>query len=313
MKKKFIYVCVFTSFFAFTQCSLFNFKNEPNIPGKLVLHFKEDEVGLKLFSMKANGENVRDLTNSLGFEAYYGSWTDNGDSLLFSSHYNGTTLGPGIFKTDTKGENTRGFRFNTSSTSTIPHPGLYPDQIGNEIFYQLKGSVYRLKLDDNSIFNITSGHDWFDYHYNFTVERESPNKVYTYSRIGRSSVFTVKKFDSKTGKVDSLTSVDGYVGDLSIRPDGKYLLYTHGGRIRGSLRILNVETKTEVPLELTFFQARAGNWNNSGSHFVIFAKQSSSSKTRMYYYKFDQESIKLIDVLENEYIDIGEGFDWYAD
>ena len=94
-------------FLAFTSCSLFGGGDPaPDIPGKILFSAKDDEGTSQIYTMKANGTDIKQLTHfdpSNG--GYQPSWSPDGQQILFSSFKSGSSIGPALWVMDADGSN----------------------------------------------------------------------------------------------------------------------------------------------------------------------------------------------------------------
>ncbi|MCW9707387.1 TolB family protein [Fodinibius salsisoli] len=140
---------------ALTSCSLFKSnENYPDIPGKLVFSAKDDGGTSQIFTMNANGPDLRKLTN-FGPEGGAGnpSWSPDGTQIVFENYTGATTLGPYLYVMDADGNNMRPLKKRQSESVRAligSAPAWSPD--GTKIAYQvctnceLGGSDYEIMV-----------------------------------------------------------------------------------------------------------------------------------------------------------------------
>ena len=300
------------------QCSLFEDEpNRPNIPGKLVFHTYTtgEDGGSRLFTMNADGSNNRNLTKSMGFEAVDGTWTNAGDSVIFNSDEGGTTLGPSIFKSNAKGTDVTSFLMTDNST---PLPGRAPKGVGQKLYfiYNSGGWIVPVLFEHNiesktsrDVLNLEN--ESAPLH--FDIHPRNENEIFSVVKNHETDTYYILRNNLSSEESDTLYISAQAIGNVSANHNGEYLLFQFGYNVGNSVHLLNVGEKLEVPLNLGISQSWIGNWNQSGTHLILFGKRSASSKLHLYYYAFNQGSATLLDSLSNQYVIDGEGFDWYAE
>lgn len=98
-----------TVILGFTACGLLNEeKKKPAIPGKIVFAAKDDNQNSQIYTMTANGANLKQLTDfPASGEAYSPSWSPDGQHIIFTSFKGGISTGPAIWVMDADGSNQR--------------------------------------------------------------------------------------------------------------------------------------------------------------------------------------------------------------
>lgn len=93
----------------FTACSLLDSNKDPerpDIPGKIVFSAKDEDGTSQIYTMNANGSDLKKLTSfSQSGEAVQPSWHPSGQQILFSSFEQGTSVGPALWVMDSDGSN----------------------------------------------------------------------------------------------------------------------------------------------------------------------------------------------------------------
>lgn len=104
----FFILAIFT-LFTFAGCKLLGGDDDNSpIPGKIVFAAKDNNGDSQIFTMKANGENVKQLTHfPPEGEAYSPSWSPDGEEIIFTSFKGGISTGPAIWVMDADGSNQR--------------------------------------------------------------------------------------------------------------------------------------------------------------------------------------------------------------
>lgn len=126
---------IFILSFASTACGLLGSdENNPSVPGKIV--FAAGRTS-QIFSMNADGSNVRRLTNFKNDEAFQPAWSPNGNQIVFEKT-GATSLGPELYVMDANGNNLRPLKRRKEGPIEVligGNPDWSPD--GSRIAYTL--------------------------------------------------------------------------------------------------------------------------------------------------------------------------------
>lgn len=302
-----------------THCSLFNNEpTRPDIPGKLVFHTLErgSTPSTRMFTMNANGDNLRSLKNIWAVRGLDATWTDKGDSILFNSNHVATTLGPSMFKSSSTGKNP--YFFGMIEDNQVPKPGWRPKQV-NQHIYAINAFggwrpvvLYEYSILEGTERNVINLENEFRMG-SFAINSENDSEIFCLIKQHPNTKALVK-VGLNDVLVDTLLVTDQQIGGLVVSPDGGYLSFLKRNSSETSLHLFDVLKKDEVPFDLGLHQAEMIQWNNSGTHIIVFGRRRPGLPDRyLYYYAFNQGSPTLLDSLSNEYINRGERFDWYAD
>lgn len=111
VRTKAIYI-VFASFLCINSCGLLGGDDTPPeelpLTGKIVFAAKDDNGDNQIFTMNANGDNVKQLTHfPPDGETYSPSWSPDGQEIIFTSRKGGISTGPAIWVMNADGSNQR--------------------------------------------------------------------------------------------------------------------------------------------------------------------------------------------------------------
>lgn len=117
-------------------CDLFGGQTKPpndppeeeSLPGTIVFAALDEEQTYQLFTINADGSDLRQLTNMLPSEdAYYPSWSPDGDGIVFSSDKLATSIGPALWVMAADGSNQRVLHdFEPDNPDVPPLGGNWP-------------------------------------------------------------------------------------------------------------------------------------------------------------------------------------------
>jgi Tol biopolymer transport system component len=118
---KYLLPVFLTLFFIFSGCSLLNGDDNTNIPGKIVFAANDEEGNSQIFSMRADGTELRQLTFLEDDEAYMPAWSPDGTQIVFSTTLRSSSNGFSLYLMNADGSNMR--PMNEPQSSHIPTPG----------------------------------------------------------------------------------------------------------------------------------------------------------------------------------------------
>lgn len=305
---KYIFISyLWVSIIALAGCSLLGSDDgkpdRPDIPGKIVFSAKDDAGSYQIFTMKANGEDIRQLTNFGPDDATQPSWSPDGQQIIFSSTKRGTSAGPALWVMDADGNNKQ-FLYNPEpdNPNSIPLAGSNarwsPD--GTKVAFDFclncnVGMNYNIYLFDTITKNITrlTGHPASDTNPTwspdgqriaFVSDRDHPNE-------GGTDIYTLA---IENGNINRLTETGNA---------GRQLWYSNGSNLlfwsNENLFSLGINSGEVIPIPFTVdhnkgFRPLAISKSGKNILLIVFSyKKPNSNQTIQV---LDTDNGKLIDI-----------------
>lgn len=257
------------SLLLFCSCSLLSGNDDsPDIPGKLVFSAKDSSGTSQIFTMKANGTDLKQLTHFDASEgAYQPSWSPDGQQIVFSSFKEGTSIGPALWTMNADGKNQQ---------------LLYDTEPNNPDAPPLAGNHARWSPDGTKVA--------FDLCLNCQIRTN--NDIYL--------------FDVQTKEVIQLTEDTASDTYPIWSPDGSRIAFVSDRdyvdadtlRFRKDLYLVNIDDGTEQRVTETGF-AREPKWGPQ-NNVIVF--RSTSSSAGLYKVDVSTKAISMIKKDSGEHI-----------
>jgi len=305
-----------------TSCSLFGGGGDsrPDIPGKIVFSAKDEAGTSQIFTMKANGSDVKQLTHfEVSEGAYQPSWSPDGQQILFSSFKSGSSIGPALWVIDADGSNPHLLYKVEGSSRALEgnHARWSPD--GTKVAFDLclncqirtNNDIYLFDTQSKQVTQLTqdSASDtnpaWSPdgQRIAFASDRDY---VDADTLRFRKDLYLI---DAAGSNLQRLTGT-GNVTAPRWSPNGKIIAFEWN--IQGNEVFIYDLAGRQIQKIETGFQF-AGNplWNKDGNQLLIFGRVTEQSKPEARLINIESGSVKIIHKITLD--KIGRNYDWYND
>lgn len=285
--------------------------SSPNIPGKLVFAAEDSAGNYQIFTMKASGSGLKQLTNLEEDEAYQPSWSPDGSQIVFSTTLRSSSNGLSLYVMNADGSDMRAL--NERENSHIPSPGNNP---------QWSPDGTRIVFDRCVNCQIGTNLELFIYDFETdSVIRLTDNKSSesnpTWSPDGQRIAFTSDRdyFDGDTlrfrkdlyvidadGKNLQRLTNNGFVGSLDWHPDGTQIVFAANG-----IHIYSFDKNEVTKFNIEISNVRPVNWSGDGK-FILLAAFDQQRQTNLYLLNINNETTKSLKSEPQQF----SGIDWYS-
>jgi len=309
------------SFLTLTSCSLLGGGDSaPDIPGKIVFSAKDDEGTSQIYTMNANGTDVKQLTHFDPSEgAYQPSWSPDGQQILFSSFKSGSSIGPALWVMDVDGSNPHLLYKVEGSSRALEgnHARWSPD--GSKVAFDLclncqirtNNDIYLFDTRSKQLTQLTQD----------SASDTNPTWSPDGSRIAFVSDRDYLEADTMRYRTDlyivyadgsnlSRLTQTGNATRPAWNPNGKTIAY-EWNRQGNNIFLVNVSTGNITTVKSGLQFSGYPMWNKDGTKMLVSGRVIEKSKPEMRLLNIMDSSADIFQKIELDEKAVGRDYDWY--
>lgn len=297
---------------------------ESDIPGKIVFSADDSAGNSQIFSMRADGTELRQLTFFEDNAAFQPSWSPDGEHILFSSFKLATSVGPTLWIMAADGSNQR-----VLHDPEPENPHVFPLP-GNNARWSPDGSRVVFDLCTNC--QVGTNHELFLYEFATDsviqlTDTDPPvsNLHPTWSPDGQRIAFTTNRdyvnADTMRFRKDLyMVNVDG-TGLQRLTETGNATRPNWSPNEDNIAFEWNIMENTVFIYQLSSDKILkvvsglefTGNplWNNNGDRLLIFGRETEQSQPEARLLEVQEESIQVLFTISLQDQAIGRDYDWF--